>query len=120
MVNIYKKLEPKVFRNVNDFSALKHKILSDEYEGNDLDIGILAHIFKINFLILNKKRKDSSNKALLYGNESTDFYTDYVMLLRNNNIDNFKYQWFQLKNKGLIHKLKDYNEKFVREVIEKV
>ncbi len=120
MVNIYKKLEPKIFRNVNDFTSLKHKILSDEYEGNDLDIGILAHIFKINFLILNKKRKDASNKALLYGNESTDFYTDYVMLLRNNNIDNFKYQWFQLKNKGLVHKLKDYHEKFIREIIEKV
>ncbi len=120
MVEMYKKIEPKVFRNVNDFSSLKHKILSDEYEGNDLDIGILSHIFKINFLILNKKRKDASNKALLYGNEGTDFYTDYVMLLRNNNIDNFKYQWFQLKNKGLIHKLKDYNEKFIREVIEKV
>ncbi len=120
MVEIYKKLEPKVFRNVNDFASLKHKILSDEYEGNDLDIGMLSHIFKINFLILNKKRKDSSNKALLYGNEATDFYTDYVMLLRNNNIDNFKYQWFQLKNKGLIHKMKDYSEKFIREVIEKI
>ncbi len=120
MVEMYKRLEPKVFRNVNDFSALKHKILSDEYEGNDLDIGMLAHIFKINFLILNKKRKDASNKALLYGNEGTDFYTDYVMLLRNNNIDNFKYQWFQLKNKGLIHKMKDYNEKFIREIIEKL
>ncbi len=120
IVNLYKKIDPKLFRNVNDFTSLKYKIMSDDYEGNDLDLAILAHILKINFVLLNKVKKDFTTRAALYGNESTDFYTDYVLLLRNNNIDKYKYQWFQVKNKGLIHKEKEYSEKFVREVLEKV
>ncbi len=120
IVNLYKNMDPKYFRNVNDFTSLKYKILSDEYEGNDLDIGILSHILKINFILLNKVKKNIDNIALMYGNESTDFYTDYVLLLRNNNLDKYKYQWFQVKNKGLIHKEKDYSERFLREVLEKI
>ncbi len=119
IVSLYKGIDSKIFRNVNDFQMLKNKILNDDYEGNDLDIVILAHIMKMNIIILNKSKKDNT-QAVMYGNENNDYFTNYVMMLRNNNIDNNKYQWFQVKNKGLIFKEKDLSEKFIHSVLDKL
>jgi hypothetical protein len=116
ILQMYKNMEPKVFRNIHDFTSLKHKILHEDYEGNDIDLFILSHIFKTNIIVLSKIKRE----FISYGNESTDYYTDFLLMLRNNNIDMFKYQWFQRKNKGFIHKEKDYPELFVREVLEKL
>ncbi len=120
MIELFGKMNPKLFKHVHDFSSLKQKIYQDDYEGTDLDIAILSHIFKINFVILNKVKRDPLPHTTFYGNEGADYYTDYLMILRNNNLSPYKYQWFQVKNKGLIHKEKDYPEKFIHEVLEKI
>lgn len=114
VIQMYVEMNERYFRNITDYSSFKYRFMSDEYEGCDLDIALLAHIFKFNFIILNRVKKvKRQDKMIIYGNEGEEF-KEAVLMLRNNNVDNQKYQFFQIKNKGLINRMdKEYPPAFM-------
>ena len=92
ILDLYKKEGDKIFKYIITFQSLLDEILSESYNGSDIDLLWISQLFNLNIVILDKRLKKnndnyklikSKNKLLFKYNELPHKFIN--MIIGNNN-----------------------------------
>ena len=120
IINLYKENGDKIFKYITSFQSLISEILNESYEGTEVDLKFLSKIYKINFVLLNKRIKKDENTFKMFSfkndeikkNENLD-NIKYVLIFKSLIYDKYVYNLIELKNK-YIFKHNDLPQKFIK------
>jgi hypothetical protein len=120
IMNLYKECGDKIFKYITSFQSLLSEILNESYEGTDIDLKFLSKIYKINFILLNKRIKKDENIFKIFSfknniskkNENLD-NEKYVLIFKSLIYEKYVYNLIELKNK-YIFKYNNLPQKFIK------
>ena len=115
ILSIYKNSSEKIFKYITSYEGLVEEILSDSYNGSEIELEYISKIFNINIIVLDKRiKKNFKPYRFFKSNIKTDYFIIlYSSFFINSNIFNIVY----LKTK-LLFKLNELPIKFVENIIE--
>ena len=116
IINIYKNSSDKIFKYITSYEGLIDEILSENYNGSEVELEFISKIFNINIVVLDKRVKKN---IIPYRVFKSNIKTDYFIILYSsfhisNNIYNIIYQKIKL-----LFKLNELPSRFVENIIEK-
>jgi hypothetical protein len=108
IIDKYSQSSNKLFKNIDSIEILYNSILNDNYEGSEIDLEFISRLYKINFIIINKriKKNNISYKTIITNN---DYY--FVLLYKSIVFETNVYNLIQYKNK-ILFRLNQLPEKF--------
>jgi hypothetical protein len=111
ILNLYKKEGDKIFKFISTFQSLIDEILSESYNGSDIDLLWISQLFNLNIVILDKRLKKNTESYKLI--KSKNYKSDYFLLLyRSIVFESNIYSIVQYKNK-YIFKYNELPSKFI-------
>ena len=98
LLEAYKTIDPRLFRAVDDYRQLSNLIESSGYEGNLVDMKLLAIYYKTRVILLNKKAgEENENDASIVAD---DLVTRDQYILVFANIKKSAQQFYLVEGKG--------------------
>jgi hypothetical protein len=121
IIELYKDNNNKIFKYITTIETLISEILNENYYGSEIDLDFLSKIYKINFVILNKRIKKNQNILKIILNKSDKLNEtnelnkekNYVLIFKSLIYDKYVYNLIESKNK-YIFKYKDLPSKFIK------
>jgi len=115
ILDLYKKDGDKIFKYITSIQSLIDEILSDSYSGCETDLEIIAKIYNINIILLDKRIKKNQIGYKLF-NSTQNKSNYYVLIYKSIIYDKNIYNLIQYKNK-IKFKINELPEKLVNLVI---
>ena len=115
ILDLYKKEGDKIFKYIITFQSLLDEILSESYNGSDIDLLWISQLFNLNIIILDKRLKKNNESYKLI--KSKNYKSDYFILLyRSIVFESNIYNIIQSKNK-LLFKYNELPNKLINMII---
>ena len=112
------KLYNKNFKSiVTSYDTLFNEILNESYNGSIADLDIIAKLYNINIIILNKRISKNDIAFKLFKSNNNYKLNYFILLYKSINNEIEYYNIIEKKNK-YIFKINDFPPKFVKEVID--
>jgi hypothetical protein len=97
ILELYSTNCDKKLKYITSIQSLISEILSDYYEGCYVDLKYLSKIFKLNIIIIDKRRlKDKESYEIIKNEESTYYIILYRIIILENNV------YYLIQNKNMI------------------